>query len=176
MTKLKSKAVADLVRAAVYGANDGIITTFAVVSGASGANLAPRVVIILGVANVLADGLSMGLGDYLGERSARKIKDQSSSKSYHLPVWATGLATFLAFLVAGYLPLLPYLIVPDFASKHLFTASIFSTAFSLFVVGSVRSYFTKEAWWKSGLEMLLVGAVAAVAAFVLGYLVEAYLV
>lgn len=53
----------------VYGANDGIVTTFAVVSGVAGADLASSVVIILGLANVLADGLSMGLGNYLSAKS-----------------------------------------------------------------------------------------------------------
>lgn len=53
----------------VYGANDGIVTTFAVVSGVAGAELAASVVIILGFANVLADALSMGLGNYLSLRS-----------------------------------------------------------------------------------------------------------
>ncbi len=55
----------------VYGANDGIVTTFAVVSGANGAQLAPYVVVIMGFANVLADALSMGLGNYLSIRSKR---------------------------------------------------------------------------------------------------------
>ncbi len=53
----------------VYGANDGIVTTFAIVSGVAGANLSPMVVLVLGFANVLADGLSMGLGNYLSIRS-----------------------------------------------------------------------------------------------------------
>ena len=55
----------------VYGANDGIVTTFAVVSGVEGAQLAPYVVVIMGFANVFADGLSMGLGNYLSIRSKR---------------------------------------------------------------------------------------------------------
>ncbi|MEQ1849295.1 MAG: VIT1/CCC1 transporter family protein [Candidatus Peribacteraceae bacterium] len=53
----------------VYGANDGIVTTFAVVSGVAGAELSASIVIILGFANVLADALSMGLGNYLSLRS-----------------------------------------------------------------------------------------------------------
>lgn len=55
----------------VYGGNDGIVTTFAVVAGATGANLPHYVVIILGVANLLADGTSMGTGAYLSLRSER---------------------------------------------------------------------------------------------------------
>ena len=52
-----------LLKAAVYGANDGIITTFAVVSAVAGAGLDPKIIIILGLANLIADGFSMGVGD-----------------------------------------------------------------------------------------------------------------
>src|SRR3989338_8608795 len=55
----------------VYGANDGIITTFAVVAGAAGALLSPGIIIILGIANLLADGFSMGASNLLALRSGR---------------------------------------------------------------------------------------------------------
>ncbi|MBT3834846.1 hypothetical protein HOF56_01210 [Candidatus Peribacteria bacterium] len=55
----------------VYGGVDGIVTTFAVVAGAAGADLAHYIVIILGVANLFADGLSMGIGNYLSIKSER---------------------------------------------------------------------------------------------------------
>jgi VIT1/CCC1 family predicted Fe2+/Mn2+ transporter len=55
----------------VYGAHDGIVTTFAVVAGTVGADLPHSVIIILGVANLLADGVSMGAGAFLSIRSAR---------------------------------------------------------------------------------------------------------
>src|SRR3989338_3048588 len=60
----------------VYGANDGIITTFAVVSGAAGAALAPGVIIILGLANLIADGISMGMSNFLALRSKRDFHRQ----------------------------------------------------------------------------------------------------
>ena len=53
----------------VYGANDGIITTFAVVTGVVGAELSERIILILGFANLLADGFSMGASNYLARRS-----------------------------------------------------------------------------------------------------------
>jgi VIT1/CCC1 family predicted Fe2+/Mn2+ transporter len=56
---------------AVYGAIDGAVTTFAVVAGAIGADLSPRVVLILGAANLLADGFSMACGNFAGTRAAR---------------------------------------------------------------------------------------------------------
>src|SRR3989344_5803491 len=53
----------------VYGANDGIITTFAVVAGVAGAGLEHVVVALLGLANLLADGFSMAASNYLGSKS-----------------------------------------------------------------------------------------------------------
>jgi vacuolar iron transporter family protein len=53
----------------VYGGNDGIITTFAVVAGTMGAQLPSYIVIILGLANLLADGVSMAVGAYLSLKS-----------------------------------------------------------------------------------------------------------
>ena len=53
----------------VYGATDGAVTTFAIVAGVVGASLSPSIVIILGFANLFADGFSMAMGNYLSTRS-----------------------------------------------------------------------------------------------------------
>ena len=53
----------------VYGGIDGAVTTFAVVAGATGANLESSVVIILGFANLIADGFSMSVGSYLSHKA-----------------------------------------------------------------------------------------------------------
>lgn len=53
----------------VYGANDGVVTTFAIVAGVSGASLPNLAIIILGLANILADGISMGASNFLGRKS-----------------------------------------------------------------------------------------------------------
>jgi VIT1/CCC1 family predicted Fe2+/Mn2+ transporter len=53
----------------VYGGIDGAVTTFAVVSGVIGAELSPRIILILGTANLVADGLSMAAGNYLATRA-----------------------------------------------------------------------------------------------------------
>lgn len=56
-------------KSVVYGGLDGTITTFAAVAGVAGASLSPGVVLIMGLANLLADGLSMSIGDYLSSKS-----------------------------------------------------------------------------------------------------------
>ena len=57
------------VKSVIYGGLDGIITTFAVVAGVTGASLAAGIVLILGFANLIADGISMGIGDYLSTQA-----------------------------------------------------------------------------------------------------------
>ena len=57
------------IRDFIYGGIDGSVTTFAVVSGVSGAELATSIVLILGFANLAADGFSMAASNYLGTRA-----------------------------------------------------------------------------------------------------------
>lgn len=65
------RRLAPYVRDMVYGGNDGIVTTFAVVAGTVGAGLPGYIVIILGLANLFADGVSMAAGAYLSIKSER---------------------------------------------------------------------------------------------------------
>jgi len=53
----------------VYGGLDGIVTTFAVVAGVVGANLSSAIILIMGFANLIGDGISMAVGDYLSTKS-----------------------------------------------------------------------------------------------------------
>lgn len=57
------------IKSGVYGGLDGIITTYSVVMGVAGANLASIIVVALGVANLIGDGICMALGDYLSTKS-----------------------------------------------------------------------------------------------------------
>ncbi len=62
------------IKSLIYGGLDGIITTFAVVAGVAGASLSSGIVLILGFANLIADGLSMGIGDYLSTKAENEYK------------------------------------------------------------------------------------------------------
>lgn len=159
----------------VFGANDGIVTTFAVVAGVAGAGLDPKIVLIMGVANMLADGLSMAAGDYLGERSEWQLKHQQDGTAIPQRLWLSGLLMFFAFVVAGSLPMLPYFaraVGVPIASEAQFGCSIVATGGTLFFVGSLRSLLIKKPWWKNGLEVLAVGSVAAGTAYYVGTLIE----
>jgi VIT1/CCC1 family predicted Fe2+/Mn2+ transporter len=157
------------VRDLVFGANDGLITTFAVVAGVAGGALSWRATLIIGSANLIADGLSMAVGNYLSIRSnegvlaAQNLAEQEARPARH------AVATLLAFVSAGVVPLLPF--VPGRQADHMLALSVGLTFATLFVLGALRSLITLDRWWTAGLEMLLLGAAAALGAYASGALV-----
>lgn len=70
--RIESGPAHSYLRDFVYGAIDGTVTTFAVVAGVAGAGLQATIVIVLGVANLIADGFSMGVSNYLASRTERQ--------------------------------------------------------------------------------------------------------
>jgi VIT1/CCC1 family predicted Fe2+/Mn2+ transporter len=214
----------------VYGGLDGIVTTFAIVSGVAGAALGSGVVLILGLANLLADGLSMATGAYLSSKSEIERYDQERRrelweidhfpdgeraelaeiyKAAGLPAedaaqvarllsqdrehWADvmmvqelgllredrrplliGAATFAAFVLAGSLPLAVYVIglATPIAPGVAFSTSLGLSAAALFGLGAAKVLVTGRNWLRSGLEMLLVGGLAAAVAYLIGYLLQ----
>lgn len=219
----------------VYGANDGIVTTFAVVAGVAGANLPTNIILIMGFANLFADGLSMSLGNYLGIKSEleyiQRQKEKEEWQVKHIPDlekheveqllsakgfrgetlkkgvetitadkkrWVdymldqelglkaksrqnplkNALVTFLSFNLAGLAPLLPYIFLSLNRNFSLdsgfnpFTFSIILTGSALFLAGSLRSLVTEKKAFHSGIEMFVIGALAAAAAYLTGFLIQ----
>lgn len=154
----------------VYGANDGIITTFAVVAASAGAGMSSTVIIILGVANLVADGFSMGASKYLSLKSEQQADSGASREKKSRSPFNDGLATFVSFVIVGAIPLIPFL-VPG-ASEDAFSIAAFATAATFFVVGAARSLVINKNPILAGLEMLIVGGAASAIAYGLGSYVE----
>jgi len=149
----------------IYGTNDGILTSYAIVAGVSGGALSSTAVLIVGVANLFADGLSMGVGNFLSIRARESARERQNLPEEEANPARHGLATFLAFAVAGAIPLLPY-IVPNLESQFLLSSVLALVA--QFAVGALRSLVTASRWWVSGLEMLGLGVLVAVVAYATG--------
>ncbi|KKQ38186.1 MAG: hypothetical protein US54_C0016G0027 [Candidatus Roizmanbacteria bacterium GW2011_GWA2_37_7] len=217
-------------REIVYGGNDGIVTTFAVVAGFAGAGAGEQLggfgyvaVLLFGLANLFADGASMSLGNFLSIRSEQDRYQKEERKEMHevesnphiekaesveilkqkgftsdqasklVDIYATnklfwvdfmmkyelemanpfdenpvfsGIATFLAFVSFGAIPLLPYIF--SFPYDHPFTLAILATAMALFLLGVLRYKVTKESVLKSVGEIVLVGGFSASIAYFVG--------
>lgn len=204
----------------VYGGIDGTITTFALVAGIQGAGLSHKIILVLGMANILADGFSMAASNYSGtkaelDNSARLreienrhidqvpegeraevreiliqkgipadtleqnveaittnkeawinymlLEEYGVSTSGKKPLHA-GVATFFAFMVCGLVPLFPFIL----GTENAFTVASLATGVVFFLVGTLKGKWSVAPWWKSGLETLAIGTVAAVIAYLVG--------
>ena len=149
----------------VYGGMDGAITVFAIVAGVMGAALSSIVILVLGFATLFADGFSMAASNYLSTKSQNEIKPLGKN-----PI-KTALATFVSFLVIGFIPLIPFI----FSSRNTFTYSIILTASALAVVGAIKGGVVgKRVIW-SAVQTLMIGGIAAGLAFLVGYLIKGIL-
>ena len=214
----------------VYGGLDGIITTFAVVSGVAGASLDTGIILIMGLANLLADGFSMATGAYLSSKSEQEYYDKERERELweveHFPEgerkelyagyrqqgyteeetrllvdiksrdaqrWVdammidelgllrderkpllSGLATLIAFIVAGSLPMAVYLLglLVPVAPSAAYPIALALSGSALFGLGVAKVLVTHRDPIRSGLEMLVVGGLAAGVAYVIGALLQ----
>jgi VIT1/CCC1 family predicted Fe2+/Mn2+ transporter len=208
----------------IYGGIDGVVTTFAIVSGVAGARLSSKIVLILGFANLLADGFSMAAANFLGTRAERdqlerleaiehrhidevpegereevrqifrgkgldgepleRVVEAITSdrtrwvqtmlrEEYGMPEEVrsplrAAASTFVAFVVCGLVPIVPYL----FGAADAFAPAMVASALVFFAIGSLKSRWSPQSWWRSGLETLGVGSAAAAAAYAVGVLLR----
>ena len=212
---------------AVLGAIDGAVTTFAVISGVAGAGLPAAAALILGIANLIADGFSMAVSNFQATQSEKENVDQiRQEEERHIErapegereeirqifaakgfedelleevvdtitadkeVWVDtmlreeyGLTieprspvkaawiTFIAFCVAGAVPLIPYIVgTLDSADLFIWSAAMTATVFA--IIGFARGRVFGRNPWKTALGTLALGVGASTIAYLLGALVE----
>lgn len=216
----------------VYGGIDGAVTTFAVVAGVKGAELSVGVILVLGFANLFADGFSMATGKYMSDKSEKeqymKIREMeeehlekytdietdevreifedygfkgedlksavrviTSKKKSWLDFMMKhefslngdanplqgGLATFVSFVVIGFIPLAAYTFRPllNLNEDQAFVVTSVATLFAMFLIGTIRAKFIAKNWFWSGLEVTLLGGIAASVAYLVGFALKGLL-
>jgi VIT1/CCC1 family predicted Fe2+/Mn2+ transporter len=155
----------------VYGATDGVVTTFAIIAGVFGATLSSNIIIILGLANLLADGFSMAVSNYLSIKSRRELdKDKENPKK----PFKTAAATFFSFVLIGFIPLFSFIFsfISPLIEKYRFGISIILTSLAFIMIGTIKGAATGKNKALSSLETFLIGGLAAVIAFTVGYLLR----
>lgn len=161
----------------VYGWIDGTVTTFAVVAGATGWNLSIEVILILGFANLIADGVSMSIGNYLSTKAENDqyIKEHGNSDPNQMPPWQTALATFVAFVVLGFFPLLIYVLQYVWLEtnpEQIFVRGSVITGATFALIGLTKGIVTHTSVIKSTTETLGLWAIAAILAYYVGSVLE----
>lgn len=168
----KSSEIRDVLRhylgEIVYGGNDGIVTTFAVISGVAGADLSVQAMLVIGIVNLVADGFSMGASNYLSIRS--KADAQGISRGASEPI-AHAVATFISFAFFGSMPIIGFF-AHEIIDVDPFLLSAIVTAITMFVLGALRASVGRKKWYLTGLENLIIGAIASLVAYYCGKLLS----
>lgn len=157
----------------VYGAIDGSVTTFAVIAGAIGGGLNSSAILILGFANLFADGFSMAVSNYLSAKSVLELKNRHIMRTEKSPI-DSAVATFFSFLIVGIIPLISFLLAAIFGvfNESKFFYSFILTGVALFIVGMIKGGIVKKHPLRSAVETLLIGGIAAIIAYFAGYLLK----
>lgn len=164
----------------VYGGIDGCVTTFAVVAGSVGANLDSSIIIILGFANLLADGFAMSIGAYLSAKTEKdntlkhlKNKEEILELEKDFNPIGKSIVTYISFLLIGIFPLIAYVVDYIYPTDaHIFLYSSICTGIGFVLVGSLKSYINHKAIWKGIAETLLLGVLAALVSYYVGDFIE----
>lgn len=159
----------------VYGGIDGAVTTFAVVAGATGARFDNTIILVLGFANLIADGFSMSVGSYLSTKSEVELAIKKGKKIDEEPSpIINGLSTYVSFILVGLVPLSVYTVDFIFGLdiQNTFLLTSILTALAFVFIGVLKSRVAHTARLRSILETLILGVIAAGFAYVLGDVLE----
>lgn len=153
----------------VYGGVDGSVTTFAVVAGSLGASFSTSIMLILGFANLIADGFSMAVSDYLSVRSASDLSP--NKERYAKSPISSAIATYISFIIIGAIPIVSFILAygSAFFFKNQVVISVILTGVAFILVGAVKGKVIGKHPLRSSIETLAIGSIAALLAFIAGY-------
>lgn len=113
-----SNATLNKLRAAVLGANDGIVSTASVVMGVAGATSDTKAITTAGLAALVAGALSMAVGEYVSVSSQADAEKANAAKAEHhdgefTNPWAAAVASLIAFTLGGLVPFIAVIVTPS---------------------------------------------------------------
>jgi len=153
-----------------YGAIDGLVTTFAVIAGSVGAGFSRNIIIILALANVVADGFSMSVGCYFSTKNGKRSRGKDFDEHAAL---RKATATYVSFITFGMMPVLVYIV--NWPCPFVHASVITGTLFLL--IGSWKSLADKGAPpFKQAVNTFVFGAIACLISYGLGDLLQRVIV
>jgi VIT1/CCC1 family predicted Fe2+/Mn2+ transporter len=226
---LGEDAMRSRIREAVFGVQDGLVSTLGALTGIAAGTQQREPVVIAGLVIIVVESLSMAAGSYLSSKSQREYlerllreeeeeiaKDPEGERAElwemyrqrgytdeEIPIivnrlmshpkllledmahkelgivptqmekpLSNALVMGTAYVAGGLVPVLPYILLPLASAMPV---SIGGTVIVLFIFGGLKGRLVRQSWWRSGLEMLAVAGLAAVAGFVVGRFAHSFL-
>lgn len=151
----------DYVRGTIFGIEDALVSTTGVVAGVSAGVNQREYVILAGLVTIAVEALSMGAGQYLSEESVH----QMSGKKHTDSLWLGAIFMFIAYLLAGIIPIIPLFIFPY---QYSAVGSIFFAFCGLFILGFLKGKVVHVSPIHSALKILIVGGLATVFGIMVG--------
>lgn len=155
---------ADYLRSAMFGLEDGLVSTTGAVVGIAAGSRDPSVVLLAGTVVLSVEALSMGAGQFLSERAVHQLEPTHSDS----PVLGA-LVMFVAYVIAGLVPLAPVLVWDSMGAVVLGAALAFP---ALFALGWSKGRLVGVPPRRSGIEVLVVGGLATAVGIGVGLLVK----
>ena len=155
-------------RAAVLGANDGIVSTAAVVVGVAGATSSTSAIATAGLAAVVGGAVSMALGEYVSVSSQRDSeRTLGVAEQHQVNPWSAAIASFLSFLLGAVLPFAAALLTPE----QWRIPSVFAlTLVSLAITGALSAKLGDAPVQRAVARIIIGGTLALLATFAVGTL------
>ena len=154
-----------LLRTLMFGGIDGIITMFNIISGIEGSKLNYKYIFIIGAATLVSDAISMGTGEYLSVKAENELKNNNNNNLRDVSPEKKGIVMFISFILFGMIPLILYFLMLKINYKNRYINAYISIIIALFILGVLKSRYTKDKWYKSGLNISGYGALASFVAF-----------
>lgn len=147
----------------VFGVEDSLVSTVGLLSGVASAGVDKNTLFLTGVVLIFVEAFSMAVGSFLSERSAQQYL-RAGAQAPRYSLWA-GIIMFFSYFVSGFIPLAPYLFMD--VSRGLPTSIVLSVI-ALFILGLVSGRIVKEALFKNGLRMAIIGGGAIALGIIVG--------
>jgi len=172
MIKLGKWSIEENIREVIFGVEDGAIGLLGLVVGMAQAYAPNTLILLAGLATMLAQFISMFAGNYLSINSEKEYfavrsKNRAYGKAYSIHKSAIYSSFMMGFsvIIGATIPLSAFLFFP---SHQGIIPSISITLVGLFTLGVFKTKYTHRPWFKSGMEVLLVGTIAAAAGYIVG--------
>lgn len=151
----------------VFGVEDSLVSTVGLLSGVALAGVTTSTIVLTGVVLIFVEAFSMAAGEYLSEYETEEYQRQGEVSS-RTSLVSSGIM-FLSYIVSGFIPLTPYLILSDAGSALVY--SVGASLVALFSLGLVGARLTRTSYVRHALRMLAVGGAAILVGILAGQVV-----